>query len=395
MKLGRPLLVIIPDRVSQIITKGEYQPRYYNPGGVFDDVHLLLTNDDQPDIAALQRTVGRARLTVHNLPEDENPMYLPPTLLGRWKRWHALRRWAEPAVQLARRINPALVRCHSADFNAFAASRIKRALGTPYVVSLHINPDINAVRRPPPQSLAEERRNLAWEDLEREGLRHADLALPVYRSILPYLDRLGIKRRQVAYNVLNSDYLAAKTEYTLHDPVRVISVGRQIPEKNPAPIIQAVARIPGMQLTLVGDGSIHDHLRDIVQKLGVSDRVLFEPAIANDRLCHMLPDFDIFAVHTEYAELNKSVLEGLLTGLPLIINRRSGVPVPELDQADFVFTVENTEESYYAALLELINNHDLRERLGRRAFARARADWAPEITEAAYVDIYRRLARHS
>ena len=64
------LLVIVPDRISAIVEKGEYQPRYYNPGNLFDEVHILMTNDDRVDPADVQRTVGDARLYLHNLPED-------------------------------------------------------------------------------------------------------------------------------------------------------------------------------------------------------------------------------------------------------------------------------------------------------------------------------------
>src|SRR5579872_1291489 len=131
------LLVMIPDRISDILVKGEYQPRYYNPGEVFDEVHILSTTVDNPDRAALQRTVGSAKLHLHYYPED-------PALINSWPgifRRRALDRWAQGGVEIARRIGADLIRCHSADWNSFLASRIKRALGTPYVVSLHINPD--------------------------------------------------------------------------------------------------------------------------------------------------------------------------------------------------------------------------------------------------------------
>jgi len=119
--------------------------------------------------------------------------------------------------------------------------------------------------------------------------------------------------------------------------------------------------------------------------------VRFLPAVPNDALCRMLPQFDLFVVHTEYWELNKSVLEALLTGLPVIINRRKGAPVPELDGADFVHFVDNSEADYRAAIATLLEDHAGREALGRRAFAHAQAHWAPTLTEAKYAAIYRRF----
>ena len=107
-------------------------------------------------------------------------------------------------------------------------------------------------------------------------------------------------------------------------------------------------------------------------------------------MCASLPGYDVFAIRTDYFELSKSLLEALLTGLPVIVNRRPGAPVPELTD-EICMLVENTADSYRTALEKLISDHALRERLGRAAFAHARDHWAPEKTEAAYVEIYRGL----
>lgn len=380
------LMVIIPDRVSEVLAKGEYQPGYYNPGDLFDEVHILMTNDDSPSLADLQRTVGRATLFVHNHPDDLNLVNCHPS----WLRNLRLRNWARGAVGIARSIRPDLVRCHGADWNVFIAARIKAELGVPYVVSLHINPDVNPVRRIVKKNLSREERrhNSFYEYIESVGLRAADLVMPVYRPIIPYLDRLGVERVEVCYNVLNNKYLRTKCDYTLHDPPRIIYVGRLFQDKNPENILRALVRLPEAILTIVGDGAIRPRLEEMSRELGVSDRVVFRPAIANDALCELLSEQDIFAVHTEYWEISKSVLEALLTGLPVVINKRHGEPVPEL-QGDFVRFVENTEESYFQALNQLLTDNDMRRSLGRRAFAHARTHWDPILTEARYANIYR------
>lgn len=382
------LLVLVPDRISDILVKGEYQPGYYNPGEVFDEVHILTTTDDQPSLEALQRTVGSARLFVHNLPDNTTLVGRRPEALKGWR----LRRWARAGVEIARQIAPDLIRCHGADWNTYLASRIKAELGIPYVVSLHINPDVNPVRRFKKQDLspAEARHNRFYEYLETTALQNADLVMPVYAPIVPYLHRLGVKRVEVCYNVLNRLHLREKTDYSLHDPARIIYVGRLFDDKNPANIIRAVARLSNVELTIVGDGPILADLQALVSELGVVERVHFMPAVENDVLCEMLPEQDIFAVHTEYWEISKSVLEAVLTGLPVVINRRIGEAVPELE-GDFVLKVNNTEAEYLAALEHLLTDHEARAALGRRAFAHAQTHWAPEVTEARYAAIYRKF----
>jgi L-malate glycosyltransferase len=387
------LLVIVPDRLSQIIAKGEHQPRYYNPGELFDEVHLLMTNDDQPPTTALQRMVGgQAKLLVHNHPED---LTLPARRPGSLRGWR-LRRWARDGVDLARAVGPHLIRCHGADWNGYLASRIKRTLGTPYVVSLHINPDVNPVRRFVKARLSpvERRHNRFYEYIERVGLRHADLVMPVYQPILPYLARMGVTNLDVCYNVLDGSALRAKIDYTLHQPARIISVGRLFEDKNPESLIRAVARVPAVELTIVGDGPIRERLLRLVERLDLGRRVQMIPAMPNDELCRRLVEHDIFAVHTEYWEINKSILEALLTGLPVIVNRRRGPAVPELE-GDFVIKVENTEEGYREAIQRLLHDDVARAALGRRALAHARERWDPEITEARYAAIYRRFMRQA
>ncbi len=53
--MGKALLNIITDRLSHLEGKGEMTSRYYNPGEVFDDVHILMTNGDTPNPKNLQK----------------------------------------------------------------------------------------------------------------------------------------------------------------------------------------------------------------------------------------------------------------------------------------------------------------------------------------------------
>jgi glycosyltransferase involved in cell wall biosynthesis len=186
--------------------------------------------------------------------------------------------------------------------------------------------------------------------------------------------------------------LKSKDDYRLHSPVKVISVGRQFAEKNPDNLIRAIASFENVHLTLVGDGQLHEYLKNVVNECRIDDRVEFHAAMPNDELCRILPEYDIFAVHTEYWEISKSVLEPLLTGLPVVINRRKGSPVPELTE-DICMLVDNTVESYRDALVKLMTDHELREKLGRCAYRHAQENWAPAITEARFAQIYQQYMR--
>jgi glycosyltransferase involved in cell wall biosynthesis len=189
--------------------------------------------------------------------------------------------------------------------------------------------------------------------------------------------------------MLSLGNVTPKESYALGRPPRIISVGRQLRGKNPASLVRALAGLEG-HLTLVGDGPCHGELESLVGELGLADRVRFHRSLPNEELCRRLPDFDIFAAHTDYWEIPKALLEPLLAGLPVVVNRRRGRPVPEL-QGDWVRLVEDTPGGYLEALRDLIEDHAAREGLGRRAARHAWRKYAPEKTEEAFVEIYRTI----
>lgn len=377
------LMVFINDPLSEIIRKGEITERYYNPGNLFQEIHIWMINRDTPDPRLLQRMVGNAELHIHNLPINRE-------LFIKSLAWRPLllEGWAKPAIDLAERIRPDVVRCHDNLLNAIPAYYIKKRLGIPFVISLHAYPQGKAYT----DSMNWKARMLksTTRAVERIVLLNADRVLPVYKPIVPYLQRLGVQNYEVAYNVINPKNLRTKADYGLHSPIRILSVGRQFSAKNPTNLIKAMRSLPEASLTMIGNGPYHEMLKQVAVDHEVESRVIFRTAVPNDELCTTMVDYDICAIHSEYAEISKVVLEMLLTGMPLVINRRKEAPVPELE-GDFLSMVTNSEEAYGSAIRSLINDDRLRESLGRKAHIHALDNWSPAKTEANYVRIYKEI----
>ena len=381
--MKRKLLIVIPDRISAIVKKGEYVSHYYNPGNLFDEVHIIMTNDDYVEPKYVQKTVGRAELHIHSLggvPFNQT--------LG-WRRF-LLKPWVNKVIALALEIQPSLIRAYGNYINGYFAAQIKKQLGIPLVVSLHTHLDQGARERTP--WLPSWKRRLRLEiqkKFESETLRNADCVIPVYESIREYAWRHSAKRVEVIYNVINPTHLRQKVCYELHTPPRIISVGRQIAGKNPDNLIKAIQETDA-ELTLVGNGEYHKYLKSVAQECGIADRVIFKQVVPNDELCEMLPEYDIFAAYTDYPEIPKAVMEPLLTGLPVVINRRRPELVPELN-GDWVMLVENTKEEYLNAFRTLLADDTCRESLGRRGYTYAWEHFAPDKMEQKVVNLYQEL----
>jgi L-malate glycosyltransferase len=379
------LLVIVPDRLSSIVSKGEVTPRYYNPGNLFREVHILLTNEDRPEPSGVQPMVGDAKLAIHNLPAGKDTFVCS---LG-W-RPTLLRRWAGPAVRFAEETRPELIRCHGNNLNAFAALEIKRALGTPYVVSLHGNPDVDYNRGRLGRTWQRKIAGIAIESVEIASIKHADFVVSVYSPIIPYLEKHGVSRYEVVHNAVGFGG-PVKTDYAICDRVKALCVGRQESlQKNPALIIEAVAALPSIDLTLIGDGDLHESLRALADKLGVSERVRFIRRMPNIQVLKEMAAADLYVYCSDNWEISKSCIEASLMGLPIVINRRRGGLAAEL-VGDHVMAVEQSAKGYGEALERLIADERERKRLGRRAASVAHAHWHPAVMEARYVAIYRML----
>ncbi|GKT29160.1 glycosyltransferase, partial [Aduncisulcus paluster] len=161
---------------------------------------ILMTNDDKPSKAALQRTVGNAKLTLHNLPSGMG--LLAKTL---WRPF-LLRSWADQAVELAREISPDMIRCYGTGHSLF--------------VSLHTQPD--QTRANPEVDFKTKIFYALSKGVEKYTLKRADKVSCVYGSILDYAKNNGAADPFIAYNVINPDKIVPKNEYSNSGTLKIL-----------------------------------------------------------------------------------------------------------------------------------------------------------------------------
>ncbi|WP_320171781.1 glycosyltransferase [Maridesulfovibrio sp.] len=382
--MGKVLLNIITDRLSHLENKGEMTSRYYNPGGEFDEVHILMTNEDSPTPEKLQKMAGDARLYIHNLPASKKLL-----ITSLFWRPALLKGWAAGGVELAKKIKPDVIRCYGNYINGFIASEIKKELGIPYIVSLHTHPDEN-------------RSNLSfgWKNflyyhftasVENVTLKNADYVVGVYKSLIPYVNRRNPKNYETIYNTVTPDKIRIKSDYTADTALKILSVGRLIPGKNPEYLIDA-AIAEGAHLTVVGNGPLRPALMDRAEQAQGPGKVTFIQSISNEKLCEMSPDFDVFAIHSDYDGIPKTVLEASLCGLPVVVNKRMENQVPEFEDG-WMELVNNSFEGYSMAIKRLANM-DYREDLGKKALKYSHKHWNPQQTELRYAELYKQIMQN-
>lgn len=136
----------------------------------------------------------------------------------------------------------------------------------------------------------------------------------------------------------------------------LVSVGTLAPRKGFHLVMEAMAKLkknwPTLRFAIVGgdgaEGAMGNELRQLAQKLGIADRVVFAGPRKRGELASWYAAADLFVLATAHEGCPNVVLEALACGTPVL-----GTPVgsiPELLSQDVGIVVERDVESIAAGI---------------------------------------------
>lgn len=152
-------------------------------------------------------------------------------------------------------------------------------------------------------------------------------------------------------------------------------IARLTEQKAHKHLFEAMAHTPGLEslhLLVVGDGALRGDLRARAAYLAVDDRVHFLGARRD--LGNLLAAIDLFVLPSLWEGLPLSMVLAMGAGLPIVATRVAGVPEVVHDGVTGLLVPPADPRALGAALLRLVNDDDLRGRIGdaARAFVRPR-----------------------
>jgi glycosyltransferase involved in cell wall biosynthesis len=157
------------------------------------------------------------------------------------------------------------------------------------------------------------------------------------------------------------------------DALVVGTVGSLTPKKDHHTLLRAAARaarsVPGLRVVVVGQGPLEDDLRAAAGDLGIGEAVLFTGHREDAR--RLLGAFDVFALPSLHEGLPISLLEAMARARPVVASRAGGMPEVVTDGRDGLLVPVGDAPALGDALVRLLRNPGLRERLGRAARRRA------------------------
>jgi glycosyltransferase involved in cell wall biosynthesis len=191
------------------------------------------------------------------------------------------------------------------------------------------------------------------------------------------LERLGVDPARVEVSIQSADlerFRASEAREPAGEAraVRVLSVGRLVPDKNLALLIEAFAAARfgegEAELELCGTGPLEAELRALAARLDVAVR--FSGFAAPDELPAVYAWADALALVSTYEPFGVAAREAAAAGLPLICTIRAGAAGDvAVDGENAILVDPDDRDAVTDALRRVVRDADLRARLaaGSRA----------------------------
>ncbi len=269
-----------------------------------------------------------------------------------------------------------LIHCHFILPSGFAAQRVSRATGIPYVLTAHGS-------------------DVPGYNPERFSLLHRLLA-PVWRGIV----------REAAAVTAPTAFLAGLIKAEVERPVevipngfhyqgpgagerrrRILMVARLVPRKGAEILIQAMAGLDlPHEVIIAGDGPYLNELKALAERKGVA--VSFPGMVARDTLADLYRSAEIFVLPSLRENFPMVLLEAMAAGCAVVTSDAEGCVETVGDAA--MITAAGKPAALARAIKRLSDHPQLRQALAARALRRAREFDIPVITDR-YLALFSRL----
>lgn len=366
--------IFVENRLRHLIATGEAESRVLAPAPYVP--RLAMANPEWAKLAGAEPVEQRHGITV------EHPTFvaLPKGMnVAPWLLYAASARALTRMLRAGHRFD--LLDAHYAYPDGVAAAWLARRFGLPFTITAR-GSDVTEL---PHYALPRR--------LIQRAFQRADAVITVSAGLRDAVVGLGIPGDKVI--VLRNgvdleafqpvDRAAARTSLGLTGPT-LLSVGHLIARKGHALTVEALARLPGWQLLLVGSGPEAGALAALAQRYGVADRVRFVGPIPHAELPRYYTAADLLVLASEREGWANVLLESMACGTPVAASPIPGNPEVVQDRAAGLIMAERSAHGIVTAVLDLTGA--MPDRQATRAYAE-RFGW--DATSQGQLDLFRSI----
>lgn len=271
---------------------------------------------------------------------------------------------------------------------------VAKKLGIPMAVSFH---GIDAA----PAMLGDEK----YASRIREVIEYAAAIIIVSPHFIETLN-LGECREKVHLIPYGTDEQRfVPVEQPIRDKIVIQHVGRLVPKKGVPDLISAFStlccRYDNLELQIIGDGPEMPLCRELVERLHLGDQILLLGSKSHEIVNEHMKDADIYVLNSRTDDegdmegLPNSILEAMSMEKPVVSTYHAGIPQAIQDGENGLLVKERDNAALAAALEKLIQDGDLRRKLGVAARRTIIANFSADSMDAKIRSLFEGLQMDS
>jgi glycosyltransferase involved in cell wall biosynthesis len=181
-----------------------------------------------------------------------------------------------------------------------------------------------------------------------------------------------------------------------HNAPVVGNVAALVPHKGQRHLIEAaslvVRQVPDARFVIAGEGELRPALERQIRDYRLEKHVIlagFRPDVLS-----LHKAFDLFVMSSITEGLGTSLLDAMAARKPVVATHTGGIPEVVLDGQTGFLVAPRDHEAMAAAIVKLLKDPALRERMGAAGLSRARQKFSAERMLDETLRVYQRVAAH-
>ena len=268
----------------------------------------------------------------------------------------------------------------SALFGGFAATYYSKRLNIPIMIEIHGDIYFKFMRG---NSISDR----FFSKLIKYSYNNASKIRSLSSKMTEDLENEGITSRVVTIpnRVDFSLFKSQKKNYKLSNPIKVVSVGRFVPQKGYDIAIDTIKTLTNkynIELYLIGGGKLYDSFHKQIE--GCRNIHLLK-WIKQSELVELICNADIYIQPSKPflgEAMPRTILEAMALKLPIIASNIAAIP-GILNEGNSLLIEPNSIENLSKALEILINNEELRTKIAKNSYkdAYGKYEWKKVFTK--------------
>jgi glycosyltransferase involved in cell wall biosynthesis len=181
------------------------------------------------------------------------------------------------------------------------------------------------------------------------------------------------------------------------ESLRILYVGRLVPEKGGPVLVDAVAQLPArgvpVRVRMVGGGELMEPLCRQIEQGGLTGRIELIGPVGQDDLANHYHWADVFVLPSFQEGLPVVLMEAMATELPVVTTQIAAISELVVDGQMGRVLPPGRSDALAEALAELAADPQLRRDMGRRGRAAVQREFTSDRSAAGLIDFFTHVAR--